>query len=90
MKEYREFVTDEDSKDIVGVFSKKKVSSILGTEKFVEWVKEKYSNSLFQEEIPETKVLVPGRKKIKDSVCKEYRVDVRSLSGIRRGVTNEA
>ncbi|MCP4374395.1 MAG: transposase, partial [Deltaproteobacteria bacterium] len=50
----------------------------------------KYSNPLFQEEIPETKVLVPGRKKIKDSVCKVYRVDVRSLTGIQRGVTNEA
>ncbi len=90
LKEYREFVGEDDSEDIVSIFSKKKVSSILGTENFINWVKEKYSNSSFQEEIPETKILVPSMKKIKDSVCKVYRVDIRSLNGVHRGVTNEA
>ncbi len=43
-----------------------------------------------QEEIPETKILVFNKKRIKDSVCKVYSVDIRSLYGIHRGVTNEA
>lgn len=90
MKEYREFVGEEDSNEIVSVFLKKKAPSILGTGKFKDWVKEKYSTSLFQEEIPETKVLVPSKEKIKDSVCKVYSVDIRSLYGIHRGLTNEA
>ncbi len=63
LKEYRGFVGEEDSGDIVNVFSKKKTASILGAEKFVEWAKEKYTGSSIQEEIPETKVLVPSKKK---------------------------
>ncbi|MCP4270062.1 MAG: transposase [Candidatus Brocadiaceae bacterium] len=90
LKEYREFVGEEDPGDIVNVFSKKKIPSILGAEKFIEWAKEKYTGSPIQEEIPEIKVLVPSKKKIKDSVCKLYSVNIRSLYGIHRGVTNEA
>ncbi len=90
LKEYKEFVGEEDSNDIVGVFSKMKTPSILGAEKFINWVKEKYSKDLFEEEIPEIKLLVPSKKKIKDSVCQLYSVDIRSLYGIHRGVTNEA
>ncbi len=44
---------------------------------------------MFHKEIPETKVFVPGKKQIKDSVCKAYSVDIRSLDGIHRGATNE-
>jgi REP element-mobilizing transposase RayT len=90
LKEYREFVGEEDSNDIIGIFSKKKLPSILGTERFKDWVIEKYSTLLLQEEIPEIKVFVPSKKKIKDSVCKIYNVDIKSLYGIHRGVTNEA
>jgi len=63
-KEYKEFLGEEDSDEIVSVFSKKKAPIILGTEKFKDWVKGKYSTK-FQEEIPEAKVLVPSKKKIK-------------------------
>ena len=90
LREYREYVGEEDSDDIESVFSKKKTPSILGTERFKDWVQEKYSTGLCQEEIPETKILVFNKKRIKDSVCKVYRVDIRSLYGIHRGVTNEA
>ena len=60
--------------------------TIHGTEKFVDWIKERYSTPLFQEqeEIPETKVLVPSKERIKDSVCKAYSVDIRTLFGTHR------
>jgi REP element-mobilizing transposase RayT len=89
LREYREFIDEEDSKEIVSIFSKKKALSVLGTEKFGNWVKEKYSDFLFKEEIPETKALVPCREKIKLAVCKVYKVDITSLYGIRRGIANE-
>ena len=90
LKEYRAFVREEDSDDIVSVFSKKKIASVLGTEKFKDWVTKKHATPLLQEEIPERKALVPSKKKIKDSVCKVYNVDIKSLYGIHRGVTNDA
>ena len=52
MKEYRTFIREEDSNDIVSVFSEKKIASILGTEKFKDWVTKKYATPLLQEEIP--------------------------------------
>ena len=89
LREYREFIGKEDSEDIVNIFSKKNAPSVLGTEKFGNWVKEKYSDLLFKEEIPETKALVPCTEKIKLAVCRVYKVDIASLCGIRRGIINE-
>ncbi len=89
LREYREFIDEEDSEEIISIFSKKKALSVLGTDKFGNWVKEKYSAFLFKEEIPESKVLIPDKGKIKIAVCKAYQVDIASLYGIRRGVANE-
>ena len=45
---------------------------------------------MFKEEIPESKVLIPSREKIKLAICREYKVDIASLYGIRRGIINES
>jgi len=89
LKEYREFISEEDSEETVGIFPKKNSPSVLGTERFVKWVREKYSALLFKEEIPESKALIPDRDKIRLAVCKAYKVDIASLYGIRRGIINE-
>ena len=88
-RKYKEFMNEEDSKEIVNIFLKKKAPSLLGTEKFINWVKEKYSDVLYKEEIPETKELFPDKEKIRFMVCKEYKVKMSQLYGIRRGVVNE-
>jgi REP element-mobilizing transposase RayT len=89
LREYREFIDEEDSEEIVSIFSKKKTLSVLGTEKFGNWVKGKYSALSFKEEIPESKILIPSKKKIKLAICREYKVDIASLYGIKRGIINE-
>jgi hypothetical protein len=89
LREYREFIDGEDSEEIVRIFSKNNAPSVLGTDKFENWIKEKYSAFLFKEEIPESKVLIPDKGKIKLAVCKAYQVDITSLYGIRRGIINE-
>ena len=88
-RKYKEFMNEEDSKEIVNIFLKKKAPSLLGTEKFINWVKEKYSDVLYKEEISETKELFPDKEKIRFMVCKEYKVKMSQLYGIRRGVVNE-
>ncbi|MDR4499646.1 MAG: transposase [Candidatus Scalindua sp.] len=89
LREYKEFMNEEDPEEIVNVFKKKNYPSILGTEEFINWVKEKYSAFLFKEEIPETKLLAPDKEKIILAVCKEYKVKMSQLYGIRRGAVNE-
>ncbi|MBS1258199.1 MAG: Chromosomal replication initiator protein DnaA [Candidatus Scalindua arabica] len=89
LREYKEFIDEEDSKEVVTIFSKRKAPSVLGTEEFVNWVKEKYSALSFKEEIPESKALIPDKEKIRFTVCKAYKVDIASLYGIRRGIINK-
>jgi REP element-mobilizing transposase RayT len=89
LKEYKDFMNKEDPEEIVNLFKKKHAPSILGTEQFINWVKEKYSAFLFKEEIPETKVLAPDKEKIMLAVCKEYKVKISQLYGINRGTVNE-
>lgn len=89
LREYKDFVNENDSKEITDFMTKKNTPSILGSEKFRNWIKEKYSDFLFQEEIPAAKALVPSMEKIKRAVCKVYNVKPNLLFGIRRGYINE-
>ncbi len=89
LREYKEYMNEEDSTEIVSVFSKKKTPSLLGTEDFINWVKEKYSDILYEEEIPETKELFPDKEIIRHCVCEVYKVKMSQLYGIRRGLVNE-
>ena len=89
LKEYKEFIRDEESKDIIDFFSRKNRPSMLGSEKFINWVKDNFNDLRFREEIPETKELIPSMEKLKLSVSKAYKVNPTSLCGIKRGVSNE-
>lgn len=89
VKEYKEFIRHEESKEIIDFFSKKNTPSMLGSEKFTNWVKDNFNNILFREEIPETKELIPSIEKLKLSVSKAYKVNPTVLCGVKRGFTNE-
>ena len=41
---YREFVAEDDAREISRIFEKRKLPSILGTESFIEWVKIDFLN----------------------------------------------
>ncbi len=86
---YRDFVSQEDSEEIGQFFSRKNLPSILGSKSFIEWVKEKYYQLKFNEEIPQSRALAPGTEKIKDVVCNTYHVDRQDLLVSRRGIANE-
>ncbi len=89
LTEYRKFVNEEDSEEMVSFYSQKKLPSSMGSLEFIDWVKESFSELLFKGEIPETKKLAPDMEKIKQIVCKAYKIDIHNLGGIRRGKWNE-
>lgn len=88
-KEYRSFIRKEDSKEVLEYFSKKKLLSIIGSEKFKNWVKEKFSYFRYHEEIPGRKELAIEVESIKTIVSNVYRVKYKTLHGIKRKVKNE-
>ena len=86
---YRQFVKVEDDADIINVFEGKKRPSILGPEKFIDWVKSKYYHTDSVDEVPQVKDLAPDIDYIIKKVCKLYNVSIEELYKIRRGIFNE-
>lgn len=86
---YRQFVAQEDSEEIFRIFEKKKWPSILGTEIFIEWVKDRFFDQKRHLEVPESRILAPDREKIKQFVCRTYQVKEEELLKSKRGTFNE-
>jgi putative transposase len=71
---YQEFMAQENFGEIHHMFEKKNLPSVLGSEKFIEWVKDRFFQQKSHEEIPESRQLAPERETIKQVVCNEYQV----------------
>jgi len=86
---YKQFIAKENSEEICLIFERKKLPSVLGSERFVDWVKDRFFHQKSHEEIPESRSLAPDREKIKQVVCKEYHVSEEDLLKSKRGIFNE-
>jgi REP element-mobilizing transposase RayT len=87
---YRDFISMEDSEEIMNLFSRKKFPSVIGPGSFVDWVKERFYDQKRHEEVPEWKSLAPRVERIRQVICSAYDVDAEGLCVSRRGLTNEA
>jgi putative transposase len=87
---YREFVSMGDGEEILEVFSRKKWPWVLGSEGFVNAVKERFFARKVDEEVPESRELAPEVDEIKRAVCEFYGVAEAELFVSRRGSFNEA
>jgi hypothetical protein len=89
-KAYQHFISEEDSEEIKHFFSKKTLSPIIGSDKFVDKIKNKFYKLKKHKEIPESKSLAPSIREIKDKVCKIYSCSNEDLLISKRGKCNEA
>ncbi len=86
---YRQFVVKENTEEIVQLFEGKGLPWLLGSDRFVDWVKDRFSKEKHHEEVPDSTGLRPDREKIKEAVCKFYQVNRGDLLQSKRGVFNE-
>jgi hypothetical protein len=86
---YKEFMTKESSREVQAIFSGGKYPAIFGSEGFREKIKKLFSKGKIEEEIPESKVLVPEVEEIVQKVCDYYQISRDELLISRRGVVNE-
>jgi putative transposase len=86
---YRDFVAMEDSEEITKVFKKKKWPSVLGTEDFVNSIRQRSFLPNANDEVPQSKELAPDSDQIKKAVYQSYRINEAELIVSRRGVFNE-
>jgi len=89
VKEYRQFVSIENDEEIGGVFEGKTWPSVLGPERFIDWVKGKYYALKADQEVPQAKELAPEADLIIKAVCEFYNVSRDELCRSRRGEFNE-
>ena len=89
LQSYREFVAMEDSEEITAVFDKKRWPSVLGSEDFVNSIRERFFLQKADDEVPQSKELAPEPGQIKRAVCQSYRINEAELLVSRRGVFNE-
>ena len=85
---YIDFVSKGEPEKIERFYSLKKLPSILGSDSFKEFVREKYSELINQAEIPESKALAPDAKRVISAACKYYRLSKKELFESRRGTEN--
>lgn len=89
-RRYKRFITDNDSEEITRFFDGKNVHAILGTDRFIRWIRERSLDRRGDKEIPESKFLLPSVEDVMDVVCAAYNIDREALLTSKRGVTNEA
>jgi len=89
-KKYMEFVLKETSEEINSIFNRKKWPSIIGSDKFIEGVKERFFNKKRHMEVPDSKALAPEIEKIKEALCRLYEIKEGELLYSKRGERNEA
>jgi putative transposase len=85
---YKQFVAMNSSEEIIEVFKRKRLPSVLGSERFLDWVKDRFRQKE-HEEVPESRILAPDRGKIKQVVCESYHVNEEDLLRSQRGLFNE-
>ena len=86
---YKRFMSMESPEEINRIFSQSKFPSVLGSESFVEKVKDKFFHKKRHDDIPESRRLAPDAEKIKKVICRAYGIEESSLLSSRRGVLNE-
>jgi putative transposase len=84
---YTDFVSQLEPEEIECFYSMKKLPSILGSDDFKEWVKEKFRHLELQE-IPEARILAVTPEKVISLVCSHFKVNEKQLMATRRGQEN--
>ena len=67
----------------------KKLPSILGSEGFTDRIRREFFESNKHIQVPDSKILAPGREEIKELVCRIYGVREEDLVKPKRGTFNE-
>lgn len=86
---YQQFMAQEQDEGLGRVLEAKNPPSMLGSEKFIAWIKERFFKTKLHKEVPASKDLAPDLKTIITEVSRHYEVKRTKLKAVRRGIENE-
>ena len=79
----------DDDKELEDVMVGGKWPSLLGPQKFIDWIKATYKDIKGSDEMPQMRELYPDTDKIISCVCAYYDVAKKELLTSKRGTFNE-
>lgn len=82
---YRQFVVKENDEEIVHVFQGRRLPWLLGSDGFIDWVKDRFFKEKHHKDVLDSRRLSPERENIKEAVCSVYQVSRDDLLKSRRG-----
>jgi putative transposase len=86
---YKQFVAQQQDKDFMRIIEREKQPSMLGSNEFISWVKDRFFKKKIDKEIPALKVLAPDTERIISEVNRHYEASSIELTAVRRGIENE-
>jgi REP element-mobilizing transposase RayT len=86
---YKQFMAQEQDENLVRVLDGKNPPSMLGSEKFISWIKDLFFKKKKDKEVPASKELTPDLDTIISEVSRYYKVRPSKLKAVRRGMENE-
>jgi putative transposase len=86
---YKQFMAQEQDEDLVRVLDGKNPPSMLGSEKFISWIKDRFFKKKKDKEVPASKELAPDLDTIISEVSRYYKVRQTKIKAVRRGIENE-
>jgi hypothetical protein len=90
IKVYKQFMKQEQDEDFVRTLDGKNPPSMLGSDKFVSRIKNRFFKKKKNKEVPASKELAPDSETIISEVSRYYEIKPAILKAVRRGVENEA
>ena len=86
---YKQFMAQEQDEDLVRILDRKNPPSMLGSEKFISWIKDRFFKKKKDKEVPASRELAPDLDTIISEVSRYYEIRPTTLKAVRRGIENE-
>jgi putative transposase len=78
-----------EDEDLVRVLDGKNPPAVLGSGKFISWIKDRFFKKKMHKEVPASKELAPDLNTIISEVSRYYEIRPSTLNAVRRGIKNE-
>ena len=82
-------MAQEQDEDLVRILDRKNPPSMLGSEKFISWIKDRFFKKKKDKEVPASRELAPDLDTIISEVSRYYEIRPTTLKAVRRGIANE-
>jgi hypothetical protein len=86
---YKQFMAQEQDEDLVRILDRKNPPSMLGSEKFISWIKDRFFKKKKDKEVPASRELAPDLDTIISEVSRYYKIRTTTLKAVRRGIENK-